>query len=191
MFQVLKSSWFTYLLLSAILAILPFTSLLAGEGQAVPFKLKQNEAEKLSSAQLNQRVESLLFEKTQEIREKKKLPPLEENALLKKVARGHSSDMLKRHYFSHFSPEGKDVLARIQAQKKSYDESCSENLHQIASAEGLKDPTAIADQMIKDWLGSTPHRRNLLSTEYRFSAVGCATDGKAIFCTQVFSGPDI
>jgi uncharacterized protein YkwD len=162
------------------------------EPKPVPFKLKQeNSNKKTPPKKLQQAVEEFLFEQSNQIREKKKLPTFAHNEILNKAARYHSEDMLQRNYFSHFSPEGKWVLDRIRKFKPGYDESCAENLHNIRSPQGLKDPEAIADQMMKDWMGSPEHRKNLVSKEYLLLGIGCASDGEEIFCTQVFSGPEM
>src|SRR4030095_1671246 len=163
----------------------------AGEGKSIPFTLKQEEDEHLSSQGLRNEVEDLLFDQTNILRSKKNLKTLGQNSILQKAARYHSQDMLKRHYLSHMSPEGDSVFERIRRFKAGYDESCGENLHQISSAQGLKDPKAIAGQMMDDWSHSPSHKKNLLSKEYELLGVGCATNGKDIYCTQVFSGPQI
>ena len=162
------------------------------EGKNIPFTLDQNEAgPNLSNRDLRNQVESLLLDKTNDFRSSQKLSILKGNSILEKAARYHSEDMLKRNYLSHFSPEGLSVLERIRKFKPNYDESCGENIHNISSPRGLKDPKAIAEQMMKDWIGSPSHRKNLVSKDYALLGVGCATDGNRIFCTQVFSGPEI
>ncbi len=193
--QKLHQKFFLFLY-SNILFILPFfyslSSPLALEGKPIPFKLKQDSLVfKNPPEDLNQAVEILIFDKTNFIRKGKKINSLESNNLLIKIARLYSQDMLKRNYFSHYSPEGKTVVDRIKQFKPHYNESCSENLHFISSAEELRDPFAIVDQMIEDWLNSPPHRKNLLSKEYTLLGVGCATNGKRIYCAQVFSGPNL
>ncbi|MBL7685277.1 MAG: CAP domain-containing protein [Deltaproteobacteria bacterium] len=160
-------------------------------GELQSFQLKQNSDQKLSKNDLRNQVEEEIFQLTNAQREKKNLKTLEKHPVLLKAARFHSEDMMKKDYFSHYSPEGKTVLERIQKFKKGYDESCGENLHQIRSANGLYDSQSIAELMMKDWIGSVDHRKNILSKEYTNLEVGCATDGKKIFCTQVFSGPKI
>ena len=41
------------------------------------------------------------------------LPPLRENAKLRRAAEGHSADMVEQSYFSHDSPGGADMADRI------------------------------------------------------------------------------
>lgn len=165
---------------------------LAKEGAAIPFHLNQNtQGPKLSPAQLSQQVESQLFELTNELRQKKKMPVLKANDTLVKIARDHSQDMLKRNYLAHFSPEGKSVVDRTKKYVKELHTSLGENLHMIQSSEGLQDPQAIAAQMMEDWTRSASHRKNLLGKEYGQLGIGCQSDGQLIYCTQVFSGENL
>jgi|GEM_PF-5434422 len=183
---------FGFLALAVFFFITPLLCRGGESGKSIPFTLKQEEDDRnLSNQGLRNEVERLLFEKTNGFRSNKKLKSLGESDLMQKAARFHSQDMLKRHYLSHMSPEGASVLERIRRFKPKYDESCGENLHQISSSHGLKDPEAIASQMMEDWSHSPSHKKNLLSKEYEFLGVGCATNGKDIYCTQVFSGPEI
>ncbi len=162
------------------------------EGTPLPFYLKQeNSAPPLSQKEFLDEVEKTLFEATNKIREEKKLQALENHTILFQAARSHSQDMLKRKYFSHFSPEGKSVLERIRKIKPDYDESCGENLHNILSTKKFTDPQAVSQQMIKDWMNSPSHRKNILSKDYHFLSIACSSDGREIYCTQVFSGPRI
>jgi uncharacterized protein YkwD len=162
------------------------------EGQSIPFRLNQGQTtQKLSPAELSNKVEALIFEQTNEERQKKKLPALGHNEILVKVARDHSKDMLKRNYLSHFSPEGKSVVDRTSRYVKQIRTSLGENIHTIMSSEGLRDPKAIADQMMDDWMHSASHRKNILSKDYANLGVGCTSDGIRIYCTQVFSGPNL
>ena len=164
----------------------------ASQGKPASFQLKQDDSGPPSSNKdLRGSVEEMLFEKTNEMRGRSKLPSLGSNSILIKAARYHSDDMYRKNYLSHFSPDGKSPLDRIRKFKPGYDESCGENVHNITSPQGLRDASAIANQMMKDWMGSPEHRKNILSKEYSLIGVGCSTDGEKIFCTQVFSGPNI
>jgi len=178
-----------------ILAILGFGvccapgALFAKNPKSLEFHLQQQESGKNYSPQaFSQKVEDLLFSETNQERASKKLQALSEEDILVKTARDHSKDMLKRNYFSHFSPEKKSVVDRYSKYDKPH-RSLGENLHTITSGEGLKDPTAVASQMMDDWMHSSSHRKNILAKEYSSLGVGCASDDSRIFCTQVFAGP--
>ncbi|MDL1873274.1 CAP domain-containing protein [Deltaproteobacteria bacterium PRO3] len=162
----------------------------AKSAKSIPFHLQQQETgPKLSPGELSREVEGLILESSNEQRAKKKLAPLAGEEILVKVARDHSQDMLKRNYLSHFSPEKKSVVDRVKKYQPKLQRSVGENLHTITSSQGLVDPKAIAGQMMDDWMHSSSHRKNILSKDYAFLGVGCASDGQRIFCTQVFGGP--
>ena len=161
----------------------------AREGSNIPFHLQQKEGgKKLSPEALADQVEVQLFDSTNKERNEKKLGPLRQDEILVKAALDHSRDMLKRNYLSHFSPEGKSVVDRVAKYQGKPQRSLGENLHTISSSEGLVDPQAIVAQMMQDWMHSPPHRKNILSKDYAYLGVGCASDGARIFCTQVFAG---
>jgi uncharacterized protein YkwD len=188
---MIRQMIFFKILFPIALALLFYPSLgLAEMGKQVPFHLEQKGEGKLSPRELNAQVEQALLDQTNDYRKKKKRKPLSPNSLLKKAALDHSADMKKRNYLSHFSPEGKAVMDRLERYAKIQTD-LGENLHTIRSSQGLTDPQAIAAQMMKDWEGSPTHRDNLLSKKFTQLGVGCVTDGFQIFCTQVFSGPDL
>src|SRR5258708_1149132 len=57
--------------------------------------------------------EQQIFELTNKAREKEKLPPLKLNAVLVKVARGHSANMAKHEEMEH-ELDGKNPAQRIK-----------------------------------------------------------------------------
>jgi len=159
------------------------------EGKAISFHLDQKQSGKpLAPSDLSVGVAGLLFQATNQARQGKKLGILADDEILAKAARDHSQDMLKRNYMSHFSPEGKSVVDRVKKYQGKVQRSLGENIHTISSAQGLVDPKAVADQMMDDWMHSASHRKNILSQDYSFLGVACASDGQRIFCTQVFGG---
>ena len=179
-----------FLSLASVFCLFPLQGSAGKEGKNIPFHLQQKEGgPKLSPAQFSAKVESLIMAQTNAAREGKKLANLADDEVLFKAARDHSQDMLRRNYLSHFSPEKKSVVDRVKKYQPKLQRSLGENLHTISSAQGLVDPSAVADQMMDDWMHSPPHRKNILSKDYAYLGVGCASDGQRIFCTQVFGGP--
>ncbi len=179
-----------FLSLALVFCLSPLPTLEAKSPKSIPFHLRQKETgAKLGPAELSRAVEGLILEASNRARAEKKRPPLESEEVLVKAARDHSQDMLKRNYLSHFSPEKKSVVDRVKKYQPKLQRSVGENLHTITSSQGLVDPKAIAGQMMDDWMHSSSHRKNILSKDYAFLGVGCASDGERIFCTQVFGGP--
>jgi uncharacterized protein YkwD len=91
-------------------------------------------------------------------------PPLSANALLNKAAQRHAEDMLARGYFAHESPQGKTV--RERAREAGYEwRTVGENI-----AEGQ----FTVDEVMKTWMNSPGHRRNILDPDFRELGVGLA-----------------
>jgi uncharacterized protein YkwD len=165
---------------------------LAKEGSMIPFQLKQSGSpHQVAPPTFNHEVEVAIVRETNGVREKKKLVKLTPNAALKDIALEHSRDMQKRKYLSHFSPEGKSVMDRTQKRVGRVQTHLGENIHTIRSSQGLYDAQAVSQLMMSDWMKSKSHRKNLLSQQFTQIGVGCSSDGHEIFCTQVFSGPNL
>lgn len=119
------------------------------------------------------------------------LPPLVLESKLDAAAQAHAADMLKRSYFAHDSPEGKNVGDRYEAAGGSTFRLTAEN---IAKCQGCKPPITEADlRMIHDgWMKSPGHRENILRkglTAFGFGLAANATGG--LYAVQTFSGPGV
>lgn len=103
---------------------------------------------------------------------------------LREIARGHSSDMLKRGYFSHYSPdpanggaEGKTIADRAEIAGIDF-LVIGENLAYAPSLELAH----------KGLMNSEGHRVNILSTDYNKIGIGVMDGGiYGKMFTQVFS----
>ncbi len=172
--------------------LLHFNPTAFGEtGRKIPFHLQQQGEKKIPPQELSNRVEELLFQETNAQRLKKERSILTTNALLVRVAREHSQDMLRRKYLSHFSPEGKTFVDRVGRYVGEVRASLGENLHAMSSGQGLYDPKSIADLMVNDWMHSKSHRDNILDKKFTELGVGCVSNSTTIYCTQVFAGPGL
>jgi len=107
--------------------------------------------------------------------------PLTWSDELAAVARVHSQNMAEFNFFSHRGLDNKMVSDRADDQKLGRWRAIGEN---IAFNRGYDDPTAKAVAL---WLDSATHRRNLLSPDWKESAIGVAvTENGAYYFTQVF-----
>lgn len=117
-----------------------------------------------------------LFGLVNQERGKQGLPGLQWYPEALDVARAHSGDMLRRGYFSHVSPEGKNVGDRLQAAGISY-VVAGENL-------ALAPTITVAHQGL---MNSPGHRANILSPEFSRVAIGVIDGGGyGKMVTQVF-----
>jgi uncharacterized protein YkwD len=130
-------------------------------------------------------LEQRAFEAVNKERMASGLPALKLALQMQSVAREHSLDMLRRDYFAHQSPEGKDLRHRLERHGINNWLRIAEN---IAYNSGYEDPVLIA---VEGWMKSPGHRKNILNRELAESAIGVAVsaDGRAFF-TQVFAKLD-
>jgi uncharacterized protein YkwD len=107
------------------------------------------------------------------------LGPLKVNAKLGRAADVQAQDMVRREYFSHRNPEGRNSTARIRSAgymsgggRWTVGENLAWGVGELASARGL----------INAWMNSRPHRANILKPAYReigiAIAMGTPKDGK-------------
>lgn len=114
-------------------------------------------------------------------RAKKGLESLRWSEDIAGVARLHSANMAAYQFFGHRGTDGTMVDDRADMLGLSSWDAIGEN---IAFMQGFPDPGAVA---IDKWLNSPSHRRNMLSRQWKESAIGVAvSDDGAYYFTQVF-----
>lgn len=113
-------------------------------------------------------------------RKKAGVPPLRSNSLLDKAAQRHAQDMLARGYFAHESPAGKTVRERTR--EAGYDWR--------AIGENIAEGQFSAEEVMRTWMNSPGHRRNILAPNFRELGVGLALgrsgSGYRILWAQAF-----
>jgi uncharacterized protein YkwD len=127
---------------------------------ASSFSCAGAEAQALSPTQLESSVTCLINKR----RAKAGLRSVRSNGRLRQAALSHSQDMVRRGYFKHTSPSGKTFVDRIIATgytRRARRWLLGENLIWGRGTEST--PQAIVD----DWMGSPPHRANLLRARFR------------------------
>ena len=126
-------------------------------------------------------IERRAFEQTNLARVQNGLPPFVWDADLNRLARNHSENMSRLHFFSHVTPDGKRLPDRARAAGIGRYSVVGEN---IAYNQGFADPGRLA---VERWMESPKHRANILSSEFRAMAIGSyvAPDG-SVYLTQTF-----
>jgi len=113
-------------------------------------------------------------------RAKNNQKPLKENWELSRVARTKSADMATQGYFSHTSPTYGSPFDMMKKFGIKYS-SAGENI-----AYGQR----TAAEVMKGWMNSPGHRRNILSPNFTEIGVGYATNSKGTpYWTQMFIKP--
>lgn len=119
------------------------------------------------------------------------LPALEYDELLAEVARAHSEDMLKRHFFSHTNPDRESPGNRAVRHHPELVAGIGENIHHVMITPGFELSQNMGlDQITKNGMASLmkspPHRANILNTTYDHVGIGYAASEEEVYITQVF-----
>ena len=128
-------------------------------------------------------VEQAIFNKVNEERVKAGVAPLSYNTTMEKYARIKSQDMGDNNYFSHTDLNGDYITAKMKADGVSY-KSWGENIAYLGGYG--TDPTVLADQFMTNWMNSSGHRKNILSTDFTSIGVGVYQIGNKVYATQEF-----
>lgn len=91
-------------------------------------------------------------------------PALQWDAFAAQAAQRHTDDMVRRNYFDHVSPEGQNVGERLRAQGAAW----------RAVAENIAYGQETAAEVVRGWLSSPGHRRNIENCTYTRQGVGYA-----------------
>jgi uncharacterized protein YkwD len=123
--------------------------------------------------------EKQLFELTNKERKKKDLPPLKASPLLFKVARAHSANMAKQKKMDHVL-DGKKPNQRVKEAGYRY----------LSTGENIAYGTLTQEEIMEKWMGSKPHRANILNKNFTEIGLGIVPDKDGVpYYTQVFGKP--
>ncbi len=156
---------------------------------------------RITVSELEKRIHHLINEE----RQKHGLSALAWNSTLSRIARKHSSDMAKRNYFSHHSPEGHDFLYRYKQDGYACSVSVDDRLY--LGAENIfqnylydrivyvndvphydwNSMAKMAETTVQGWMNSPGHRKNILTPHWKTEGIGVviSPDDK-VYITQNF-----
>ncbi|GAX88538.1 CAP domain-containing protein [Effusibacillus lacus] len=136
--------------------------------------------QKLLIPQVDPKVRSFerrVLELTNQARAANGLKPLRYNWEVTRVARHKSEDMRDRGYFSHQSPTYGSPFDMLRAYGVSF-RGAGENI-----AAGQPTP----EEVVKNWLNSPGHRRNIMNPSFTELGCGVALGGNMrVYYTQMF-----
>ena len=127
-------------------------------------------------------IETAIYNKVNEERAKAGVSELTYNTVMQKYARIKSQDMGDNNYFSHEDLNGNFITAKMKNDGVSY-KAWGEN---IAYVGGNVSADALADQFMTNWMNSSGHRANILSTNFSSIGVGVYKIGNKVYATQEF-----
>jgi uncharacterized protein YkwD len=125
-------------------------------------------------------LEASLYQGVNAERARQHLIPLERRPDLDAVARGHSLDMVRRHYLAHESPEGWNAVDRLDHAHIDGFTLAGENI-------GITDRADANREILQAWIQSPVHRDNLFAPPFNATGIGIARapNGSLVY-TQVF-----
>ena len=124
-----------------------------------------------ATPQISSGIENSLLNLINQIRAQNGVPYLTGNASLTNIARSRSSEMINRNYFSHSTPDGKNIYNILIENGIGY-AYAGENIYQCSPAYYGSESA-----IINTWLSSSFHRANLLNSEYRQVGIGIVDGG--------------
>ena len=99
------------------------------------------------------------------------LGALQPNQMLTDIARSRCNDMIVNSYFSHYTPDGRNIFNIFRENGVSY-VNAGENLGQSTPA-SMGTPEAFADA----WMASPTHKANILRPVYSKIGIGVVDGG--------------
>lgn len=112
--------------------------------------------------------------------------PLAPDSGLQALACRHTRDMIERDYMGHVNPDGVGPSRRTARYHRQLIGASGEN---VLSRVGRKEqsPEALAKELIKNWMESPGHRKNILRRAYSHLGVCVMQDGDQMRATQSFA----
>jgi uncharacterized YkwD family protein/spore coat assembly protein SafA len=142
-----------------------------------PDLIYPNQKVRIPSIKSIKSVEKQVIELTNQERQKAGLSPLQLDWQLSRVARYKSRDMRDTGYFAHRSPQYGSPFDMMKSFNVQYS-SAGENI-----AVGQTSP----EQVVREWMNSPGHRKNILNGTYTHIGVGYAKGGSyGTYWTQMF-----
>jgi len=132
-----------------------------------------------STANLNEFEAAVLY-LINTIRVSNGLGALEPNQMLTDIARSRCNDMIVNSYFSHYTPDGRNIFNILRENGVSY-VNAGENLGQSSPASSGT-PEAFADA----WMASPTHKANILRSVYSKIGIGIVDGGGRRVVATVF-----
>lgn len=122
-------------------------------------------------------------------RNRQGLPSLGRNSLLDQVAQAHAEDMIRRGYFSHYTPEGQDPTGRVRRAGSSI--GAGENIMNFQARGNSYSQAQLISEFQRQFMTSPRHRANILKSDYQSFGYGFATtpDGSRVVAVQMFGLP--
>lgn len=127
-------------------------------------------------------IEQAIFQRVNKERAANGLAPLAYNGTMEYYARYKSKYMGDNGYFDHNDLNGELITAKMKRDGVSYS-AWGEN---IAYIQGSFDNEALATKFMDNWMNSSGHRENILSSNFSSIGIGVYKIGNTYYATQEF-----
>ena len=146
-------------------------------------------APRIPNDAIDNELERLSEELSNEARAAHGLPELEYDEGLRDVGRAHSEQMYQLDFFAHDDPDGRAPGDRVHAWHRTLVGSVGENIWMCSNCLAGDAPATAARIVTgpNSWMLSPPHRKNILRDTFTHMAIGIAVHGNDLWATQVFS----
>ncbi|MCL5070455.1 MAG: CAP domain-containing protein, partial [Actinobacteria bacterium] len=126
-------------------------------------------------------IENNLFNAVNNIRAQYGIGQLSLDPSLSNTARSRSADMINRNYFSHTTPEGKNIFTILNENGFGW-QVAGENIFQCSpSANGSE------GAILNMWMSSSSHRDNILNGAFNRVGIGIIDSGNSRTATIIFA----
>jgi uncharacterized protein YkwD len=135
-------------------------------------------------------LEAAVLRATNAYRASQGLPPLKPvKAKLLQAARAHAMDLLLHAEMGHTASTGHGFESRMRAFYPG--QLMLPAMAENAARERKADvgDAAKAQRLVKQWIGSAGHRKNMRDRTYTSIAIGVVSRGDDVYAVQIFSGP--
>jgi uncharacterized protein YkwD len=126
-------------------------------------------------------IEISLFNSVNSVRSQYGIGPLSLNPSLSNIARSRGMDMINRNYFSHTTPDGKNIFIILNENGFCW-QIAGENIYQCLPT-GMGSESAI----LSTWMASPSHRDNLLNGAFNQVGIGIVDSGNTRTVSIIFS----
>lgn len=106
---------------------------------------------------------------------KEAAPELAWDDLLEKAAQKHADDMARKKFFSHTGSDKSTVSSRVDKVKFNW----------IIVGENIAMGNMNEETVVKGWLNSPGHCKNIMNPEFKYMGVALSSDGQ--YWVQVFA----
>lgn len=136
----------------------------------------------VNSDEFEQRVEDLVFQKTNELRQSKGVNEVVPNEALRNGARKRAQEIVVK--FEHVRPSGKDPFTVLGEENSTYPYSVvGEN---IAVSTIIGSPDYMAEFLFQGWLNSPDHYETMIHPDFKDLGVGAHVYNDEIYSAQLF-----